>query len=214
MSDQEQDPSTKLPARLTAYSRANDIMMSHAKKFAEAYKQRYGESPTRSLGNVALLDYYIRTSEGIKDRKTGIGIPSVGADDMIIDMAFYSILSDLRGPDGASADRHRLFMLNVHLFNDKSPYVIKGDKVEQGMQWDANDYYIILGKEMPPTLAQAEQLDGKGADGMTPQNLAEARKHLLTDADCEAVIEAFSKQTASVYERDASLNFTDFNLDY
>jgi len=98
----------------------------------------------------------------------------------------------------ASSDEYGLIKVLVQLYEDGSPRILDGDDIDGD-----SHYSIFLAQEMPPTMIQEDiyekkirelASEGQAEDySLTLSTIKE--KHLLTDEECEKILELLSGQT-------------------
>ncbi len=175
-----------LPISASAYQRVLESFQNCEKSFKEQYWSKYQEEAAGTMHTI-LFDKP-RDFENGFFYGDGLGLPSVGADDIDIIKIFAS--GDTMGDFSTSSERHWYMVVEMRLAKDKSLYVIEGDLIDE--HGDSSCYSVLLGREMSPVLVQTEQVideDGPWLDYSTSK-LAQASKHTLTDEDCKNILQA------------------------
>lgn len=160
-----------LPARVALYGQVVDLFKAYESTFSKNFSEKHGKTPA--------LTGFLSFVGG----RQSLCLPETGIDEA--DLA-YMVTDRLdKGDEGSigdegTIDNHDILRICFMVFQDGSPYVMDGDVIE-AMYEPANDYYVLLGRELLPFMVQAEQLDN---DVYTAESLRDVNKHYLSDVEC------------------------------
>lgn len=170
---------SRLPARLTAYKTLVDYLSS---RLDEVNKQPDGNKTHYENG------LFFDDLEPIPG-----ALPSLGVGACIPQSITFLDLQSESFPL-ANKDSHYFIEVALSLYKDGKPQVLDGDSYVEGSIF-RHDYYAIFPREGDPYLihsAHAKSIDSQEGiniyRNINPDQLANARKHLLTDEDCESIV--------------------------
>ena len=198
-----------LRPRDLAFQQAVDSFTSHVPEFKRQYEQKYGEPVDFPVIDFGLIEYGSPCESALLEscQILGASLVEISMVDLIKgqkNIELNYVRSDL--------NNFNFLRMYVSLFTeDGGPYVIGGD-LDDMYNCDKNDYSIAFGRECPPFAVQTGQLTDNG--WFTPEELANATKHELSDQDCINLLELYSRQDQRLFiEEDISLKISSYPID-
>lgn len=175
----------EIPARFAIYENVRKMVVGRLlPDFLKRYEELIGYEPD-------IQKVFIPFER--KPRK--LELEATGSDEAwLVDIASQRL--DRQGDKLNSnvSDERDYLTIGMYLYKDGEKHIAEGDVRAPVDEDDDNYYEVLLGREMPPMIVHSGVHLPTGF--ITAEGLAEAKKHMLTDNDCVAIMDMLATTTA------------------